>query len=112
MTTTQHPLDIPAAYAPAPVPKTIEWEQGGQTHSATVHIRPLSWQALMGAALAEGKAQEDLIARRLADSVCDAQGKPLYSLADIQGESGKALCADLVMSLLNAMNEVNTAGKS
>jgi len=106
-------FSIPAAFAPAPVPKTIEWEQGGQTHQATIHIRPLSWQAVYNSmGEEENISHSEIIARRLADSLCDESGKALYSVADLKGETGKPLlCIELINALLNAIGEVNNAGK-
>jgi len=110
-------FDIPAALAPAPVPvpKTIEWEQNGQTHKTQVYFKPLSWQAVFTAiSEQEGgqSAPDAAIARNLAASLCDKDGQTLYTAAQIQGEGGKTLCTALITALMIAMNEVNNAGKT
>ncbi|KXU38709.1 hypothetical protein AXE65_12345 [Ventosimonas gracilis] len=107
-------FDIPAALAPAPVKKAIEWEQGGQTHKTEVYIRPLSWQAVYNSmSEQEGAPFSDKAAQRLAESLCDQNGQPLYSANDLTGKSGKPLlCTALITALLNAISDVNSAGKT
>jgi len=104
-------FDNPAAFAPAPVPKTIEWEQNGQSHKADIHIRPLSWQAMLETTNEDGMPQGEVLAKRIADSLCDESGQALYSAAQIAGKDGKALSPAVVLAVLTAINEVNTAGK-
>jgi len=104
-------FSIPAACAALPVPKTIEWEQNGQTHQTEVYFKPLSWQAVYGRIGQEDEQASDLIARRLAGSLCDKNGETLYTPEQIQGQGGKALCTPLITALLIAMNEVNGEGK-
>jgi len=110
MTAIPNPLDIPAAYASAPIPKVIEWENAGESHKATVYFKPLSWYALFGRN-EEGQPTADLVAQRLSESLCNEKGEPLYSKADIKGETGKPLCMELSVALVNAFNEAVMAGK-
>jgi len=97
-----------------PVKKTIEWEQGGQSHKAEVYFKPLSWQTVYGAIEERESEQGDksaMIARNLAASLCDENGKTLYTAQQIHGQDGKVLCTSLITALLIAMNEVNGSGK-
>jgi len=107
-------FDIPAAFGAAPVLKTLEWEQNGQTHKADVYIRPLSWQAVYNH-LGEDEqiSHSEILARRIAESLCDKNGQALYTPEQIiQGKDGQMLCIELINALLNAISEVNSAGKS
>lgn len=113
-------LKAKKAFSAAPVPVEIEWK--GNTF--TTYIRSLSYQTAMGTINAMNGA--DPIASRIAASICDAQGKPVFKVADITGEvvlppdwvegdplpEGKgALDPDLAMMLLAKIGEVQRVGK-
>ncbi|MEF9671939.1 phage tail assembly chaperone family protein, TAC [Pseudomonas sp. PCH446] len=56
----------------------------------------------------------DPLACRIASSICDAEGKAVFSVADITGEADPekgALDPDLTNLLLIAIGEVQNAGK-
>jgi len=57
----------------------------------------------------------DPLASRIASSICDAEGKPVFTVADITGEADPekgALDPDLTNLLLIAIGEVQSAGKA
>lgn len=117
------------SFTGAPVEREITWKQGDQELTATVYVRPLSYQAAVNDLMAiAGKS--DGVAGRIAASICDEHGKPVFSPADItdgpvvkdehgkpvveDGEikrTGGALDGNLTMALLQVIGEVNDAGK-
>lgn len=57
----------------------------------------------------------DGVAGRIAASICDEQGKPIFTPADITGEADPergALDGSLTVALLLAIQEVNDLGKT
>lgn len=101
------------AFTGAPVEKTIKWDMGGKAHEATVYVRPLSYHTMTIDLLARGSGQ-DGIAGRIASSIVDKEGKPVFSIADITGEADPtrgALDGNLTMALLAVIGEVNGLGK-
>ncbi|MNF76403.1 hypothetical protein D3C84_585160 [compost metagenome] len=102
------------AFTGAPVEREITWKQGDRELTATVYVRPLSYKAAISdiQALA-GKV--DGVAGRIAASICDAEGKPVFAPGDITGEADPergALDGNLTMALLNVIAEVNQLGKT
>lgn len=117
------------SFTGAPVEREITWKQGDQELTATVYVRPLSYQAAVNDLMAiAGKS--DGVAGRIAASICDEHGKAVFSPADItdgpvvKDENGKpvvedgeikrtggALDGNLTMALLQVIGEVNDAGK-
>lgn len=96
------------AFTARPVEKTIEWAGS----SFTCFVRPLSYQTAIGDIAAHRGA--DPLACRIASSICDAEGKAVFSVADITGEADPekgALDPDLTNLLLIAIGEVQNAGK-
>lgn len=101
------------AFTGAPVRKEITWRQGDRELSATVFVRPLSYASAVAEirSLAE---KTDTIAGRIAASICDENGKPVFTPADITGEADPArgpLDGNLTMALLAVIAEVNGLGK-
>lgn len=101
------------AFTGAPVERTVTWKQGDKEFTATVYVRPLSYRAAVSdlQALA-GKV--DGVAGRIAASICDAEGNPVFTPGDITGEADPergALDGNLTMALLSAIAEVNNLGK-
>lgn len=101
------------AFSGAPMEKEIKWRQGAEEHTATVFIRPLSYRSTVAdlQALNENK---DQLAARIAASVCDAEGKPIFTADDITGDADPergALDGNLTMALLAVIAEVNNMGK-
>lgn len=102
------------AFTGAPVEREITWKQGKDEFTATVYVRPLSFKSAVSdlrAITGEG----DAIAGRIAASICDEKGEPVFTPADITGESDAArgpLNGNLTMALLTVIGEVNGLGKN
>lgn len=102
------------AFTGRPVEKEISWRQGEQEFTATVFVRPLGFQSAISDVLAVG-GREDGVAGRIAASICDEQGKAVFTVADITGASDAdrgALDGALTLALLTAIGEVNSLGKT
>lgn len=102
------------AFTGRPVEKEITWKQGDQEFTATVFVRPLGYQTAVSDVLAVG-GKQDGVAGRIAASICDEDGKPVFTVADITGESDAdrgALDGNLTVALLIAIQEVNSLGKA
>lgn len=101
------------SFTGAPVKREIKWKQGDKEHVANVYVRPLSYQSAVSDLLSiSGKT--DGVAGRIATSICDSKGKPIFTVADIIGEadaSRGALDGNLTMALLGVIGEVNGLGK-
>lgn len=101
------------AFTGAPVQRVIKWRQGDRELEATVYIRPLGYRAAVSD-LAAATGKVDPVAGRIAASICDADGKPVFTPGDITGEADPergALDGNLTVALLVAIGEVNGAGK-
>ena len=102
------------AFTGAPVEKEITWKQGDKEFTATVFVRPLSYLSAKSDLLAMG-GKGDAVAGRIAASICDAEGKPVFTPEDITGEADPdrgPLDGNLTMALLQAIGEVNGMGKA
>ena len=98
-------LEKTGAFSGAPVEKEIKWESGGEEHTAVVFVRPLSY-----AAAVSDVTSKDAIAGRIAVSILDDDGKPVFKVGDITGESKPErgpLCRSLTMELLRVIGEVS-----
>lgn len=102
------------AFTGAPVEKEITWKSGGGEHTATVYVRPLSYRSAVSDIKAlSGKS--DAVAGRIAASICDEEGKPVFTPEDITGDADPdrgPLDGNLTMALLGVIAEVNGLGKS
>ena len=102
------------AFTGRPVEKEITWKQGDDDFKATVYVRPLGFYSATSDILSiQGK--QDSVAGRIAASICDEEGKPVFTAADITGEADPergALDGNLTISLLVAIQEVNDLGKT
>lgn len=102
------------AFTGAPVERQIKWKKGKKELTATVFVRPFSYSS----AVSDIKAMSsdiDGVAGRIAASICDAEGKPIFTIADITGEADPergALDGNLTIALLGVIGEVNGLGKS
>ncbi|SDS03576.1 Phage tail assembly chaperone, TAC [Halopseudomonas litoralis] len=102
------------AFTGAPVKREITWEQGDKQLTATVFVRPLSYLSAKSDLLAMG-GKGDAVAGRIAASICDAEGKPVFTPEDITGEADPErgpLDGNLTMALLAVIGEVNGLGKT
>ncbi|MBS0878590.1 MULTISPECIES: phage tail assembly chaperone family protein, TAC [unclassified Tatumella] len=102
------------AFTGRPVPKEIIWKQGDEEITATVFIRPLGYFSAKSDVLA-WNGHIDNVAGRIAASICDENGVPVFTPQDITGESDPergALDGGLTIALLLAITEVNDMGKA
>lgn len=107
-------LQQAGAFTGAPVEKEIKWTQGEDELTATVFVRRLSYAS----AVEEVKAmagRTDRLAGRIASAICDEEGKPIFTAADITGDADPdrgPLDHNLTMALLAVIGEVNSLGKT
>lgn len=102
------------AFSGAAVPKEIEWEQDGETYTGTVYVRRLSYQTAV-ADIFNTVTHGDGVAGRIAACICDEDGQPIFTAADITGEADPErgpLNHALTMALLKVIGEVNSPGKT
>lgn len=95
------------------VEETVAWRQNGEDLSATVFIRPLSYLTVVPEAQA-GREGTDPNAARIAASVCDSSGNPVFTAGDITGEADPErgpLNYGLTVALLEVISRVNGLGK-
>ncbi|WP_290522119.1 MULTISPECIES: phage tail assembly chaperone family protein, TAC [unclassified Leclercia] len=114
MKLTLDSLKLAGAFTGRPVEKEITWKQGEQELTATVFIRPMGYHSAMTDVMA-ANGRVDGVAGRIAASICDEAGHPVFSPADITGEADPergALDGQLTIALLLAIQEVNDLGKS
>lgn len=101
------------AFTGAPVQRDITWESGGESYTATVFVRRLSYTSAM-ADIEAARDKTDPMAARIAASICNAEGRPVFTAADITGDADPErgpLDAGLTWALLAAITEVNALGK-
>lgn len=102
------------AFTGAPVEKDIEWKQDGETFSATTYVRAMSYHTAVSD-IASARNGSDAVAGRIAACICDAEGKPVFTVADITGDADPergALNGNLTMELLRVIGEVTGLGKN
>lgn len=93
-----------------PVEKAIRWQQGEEEHDAIVYVRHLSYQTAV-ADITSGSTEA--IAVRIANTICDAEGAPIFKPEDITGtEERGPLHGNIVVALLQAIGEVNSPPKA
>lgn len=114
MKLTLDALKTAGAFTGRPVEKEITWKQGYQEFTATVYVRPMGYHTATSDVLAMG-GKVDGVAGRIAASICDEEGKPVFTPADITGEADPdrgSLDGALTIALLVAIKEVNDLGKT
>lgn len=102
------------AFTGRPVEKEIRWQQGEQEIVATVYVRPLGFQTAVNDVLSAAGRLE-IHAGRIAASICNEEGKPVFTVDDITGEADPergALDGNLTMALMKVIAEVNNLGKT
>lgn len=102
------------AFTGAPVEREIRWKQGEQELTFTVYVRPLSYKSAISD-LASMNGKVEFAAGRIAASICDAEGNPVFTPGDITGDSDPErgpLDGNLTMALLSVIAEVNQLGKT
>ncbi|MGP2481307.1 phage tail assembly chaperone family protein, TAC [Pantoea eucalypti] len=114
MKLTLDTLKTAGAFTGRPVEKEISWKQGDKEFTATVYVRPMGYHTATSDVLAMG-GKVDGVAGRIAASICDESGKPVFTPADITGEADPdrgSLDGALTIALLVAIQEVNDLGKT
>ncbi|AWP32188.1 MULTISPECIES: phage tail assembly chaperone family protein, TAC [Pantoea] len=114
MKLTLDTLKTAGAFTGRPVEKEISWKQGEKDFTATVYVRPMGYHTATSDVLAMG-GKVDGVAGRIAASICDEFGKPVFTPADITGEADPdrgSLDGALTIALLVAIQEVNDLGKT
>ncbi|WP_286863563.1 MULTISPECIES: phage tail assembly chaperone family protein, TAC [Pantoea] len=114
MKLTLDTLKTAGAFTGRPVEKEISWKQGEKDFTATVYVRPMGYHTATSDVLAMG-GKVDGVAGRIAASICDESGKPVFTPADITGEADPdrgSLDGALTIALLVAIQEVNDLGKT
>ena len=114
MKLTLESLKEHGAFTGRPVEKEITRKQGEKELTATVFVRPLGYYTARADILAIG-GKVDGVAGRIAASICDETGKPVFTAADITGEADPergALDGNLTVALLVAIQQVNNLGKT
>lgn len=71
-------------FAGGPVKREVEWQHNGETVSADVWIRPMSYHTAVND-LSAYQSGADIIAHRLALCVCHEDGSPVFRVSDITG---------------------------
>lgn len=102
------------AFTGAPVPKEITWTCQGQEYTATVYVRRLSYITAV-ADIRALSGQVDGVAGRIAASICDKDGKPIFTPELITGDADPnqgPLDGGLTLALLEVIAEVNHLGKT
>jgi len=97
------------AFSAKPVEVTFEWK--GET--ITTYVRQLSYQTAVGDIRSHNGG--DIYANRIAASICDEDGKPVFTVADITGEADEergGLDPDLTSLLLIEIGKVQNLGKA
>lgn len=103
-------------FAPArPEKREVTWHvvKDGEPveYTATVYIRKKSFNTVSIESQAFN-ARADIVAARIASSVVDSKGKPIFTTEDITGtEERGPLCESLALALLGAIAEVNGLSK-
>ena len=106
------------AFTGKPVKKVVEYNGS----KFDCYVRPMSYQVAISD-IAGAHAKSDFWASRIAGSICDKDGAPVFSVADITGEQqfvdkkpvGEphgGLDGALVNKLIVIIGEVQNAGKT
>lgn len=108
------------AFTGSPIEKEIKWMQGEDELTATVYVRRMSYRSAIEDLNSLAKKTE-AAAGRIASSICDETGKPVFTADDVAdgpvvnsetGERAGPLCSELTWALLSVIAEVNSAGKN
>jgi hypothetical protein len=104
-------LKAEGGFVAPPVKKQITWHVDGKPKTATVYVVQESFETVIKR-WEEQERGGDLTAQRIASCICGADGKPIFTVADVLGnpETGHgALTAELTIVLLAAIGDVNNA---
>lgn len=106
--------NMPEAFTGPLVKRSIKWEQNGKELECETYIKPLSFDLAM-ADISGLRGDGNLAAaRRIAGSICEADGSPVFTVDDVLGTANPErgpLDGNLTLALLFAIAEVNGLGK-
>ena len=109
---TLQSLKDSGAFAGAPVKREIRYQGlDGEEVVADIWVRRASYHTITNTWKAAEGNQEHLAAR-IATMVCDEEGGPILSTADVLGTADPArgpICDTLFLALITAVNDVNSA---
>jgi hypothetical protein len=100
-------------FAGRPVPEKVQWSNDGEDYEIDVFVRPYNYDSAV-AHLDSLRTGTDTTATRIAYAIVDDAGTPIFTPADITGESGTehgAMSQEFVMALLGAIYRANHLGK-
>lgn len=106
-------LEAMGGFIGSPVQREVVWRQGSDELRGVVYVLPLSYHSAKADLIALA-SNGDSIAGRIASCILDEFGKPIFTVADITGESSPergALNGNLTMALLALIGEVSNEGK-
>lgn len=106
-------LKAAGAFVAAPVKKDIKWHADGKPQQASIYVRVDSFHTLTKR-WEEQREGADATAHRIASSVYNEGGEPVFTVEDILGseESGHGpLTAELTIALLAAIQQANGVSK-
>ena len=86
----------------------------GETHTADVYVKPLSYASAVQDILSAGANADQAIARRIAYSIRNDKGEPIFTEGQITGADNPAgaLSPTLTVELLRVIGEVSSLGKT
>jgi hypothetical protein len=106
-------LKAAGAFVAAPVKKDIAWHADGKLQEATIYVRQDSFHTLTKR-WEEQREGADATAIRIATSVCNEAGEPVFTIEDILGSEASGhgpLTAELTIVLLAAIQQANGVSK-
>lgn len=89
---------------------TVTDQTTGEQFQAVVYVKPLSFASATGDLLAYGGTPEQRMAQRIASSICNENGEPIFTADQICGDE-QQLSADLTVQLLALIGDVSAVGK-
>lgn len=104
--TKQHAIDNGGFVSAQPVKKEITWFAPSGQQTATVFVRLKSYQSVM-AEIQNGNSG-NAAAARIASSIVDEDGNPIFTVEDVAGNSEHGpMSESLTIALLTAISEAN-----
>lgn len=103
-----------ACYVGKPVPEKVTWSMDGEDYEIDVFVRRFSYSTAIGE-MESIRESQSITAQRIATSIVDELGQPVFSVGDITGESHPErgpMSQTMVMALLHAIYRANGLGKS
>lgn len=105
--------EVSGAFVGAPVKETIKFKLGGEEYEADVYVRPLSYKTAVSDIMNLVR-KEETFPSRIEACICNEDGTPMFTAADVTGESDPErgpMSPELALALIDAINKVNTAVK-